>query len=215
MAQYQLKRLLMALNSPVDKLSDEHLLREIRHDPAAFEVLFKRHFTPLCAYCRRQYAFDLDLAKEAVHTAFIKLWENRRLISPELSCRSYLYKIVSNTCIDLMRQGNIKRKHERDYLEQFKDRTPSHDFDEQDLKLLKEIINRSVAELPEKMRIIFQLSRSEGLKYQQIADRLNLSVKTVETQMYRALIKLRQKLNRYFISIIPFLLSIPIFLYFL
>lgn len=62
-------------------------------DDAAFEVFFKEHFLPLCTWCQYKFDFELDMAKEAVHSGFIKLWENRHNLSAELSVKSYLYKI--------------------------------------------------------------------------------------------------------------------------
>ena len=84
----------------------------IQLDEAALESLFKTHFTILCAYCQAKYSFDLDSAKESVHTSFIKLWENRHSISNEASVKAYLYKIVNNTCLDRIKHNKVKQRHE-------------------------------------------------------------------------------------------------------
>lgn len=179
-------------------MPDDPLFNDIRYDDAAFQLLFKKYFVILCSYCQYRYSFDLDLAKEAVHSSFIKLWETRNNISPELSVKGYLYRIVSNTCLDIIRHQNVKRKYEKYILQNFSVNDFDHEIDVSDLKALKEAIDKAVSELPEKMRIVFELSRYEGLKYVQIAKKLNLSVKTVETQMSRALLKLRQKLSGFY-----------------
>jgi RNA polymerase sigma-19 factor, ECF subfamily len=167
-------------------------------DDAGFESLFKTHFTILCAYCQAKYSFDLDSAKESVHTGFIKLWENRNSISNEASIKAYLYKIVNNTCLDLIKHNKVKQRHEN-YVMQNAENATIYDLGVVDVKSLKETIDKAVSELPHQMRRIFVLSRYEGLKYAQIASLLNVSVKTVETQMSRSLLKLRQKLAKYIV----------------
>lgn len=188
----------MPLEPWINDTPDDPLFNEVRDDDVAFQLLFKRYFAILCTYCQYQYSFDLDLAKEAVHSSFIKLWETRKSLSTELSVKAYLYRIVSNCCVDLIRHRNVKRKYERYIQQHFTEASFDHDLDVADVKILKEAIDKAVSGLPEKMRIIFQLSRYEGLKYAQIAKRLDLSTKTVETQMSRALLRLRIALHRFF-----------------
>lgn len=169
-------------------------------DDAAFALLFKEYFTPLCAWCQYKFDFGLDIAKEAVHSGFIKLWENRHTLSPELSVKAYLYKIVTNISLDMLRHEKVKLRHVR-FVSQNTSATTEDAFGQPDLKQLAGDIDRAISELPEQMRMIFELSRYEGLKYAEISGRLNISIKTVETQMSRALAKLRQKLAHYLIAI--------------
>ena len=166
-------------------------------DDAAFEVFFKEHFTPLCAYCQYKFGFDLDQAKEVVHTGFIKLWENREAISPDISPKSYLYKIITNTSLDLLKHEKVRQKHEQYVLQRVSEASSREAFESAGFKQLSADVDEAVASLPEQMRRIFELSRYEGLKYAEIARVLNISVKTVETQMSRALAKLRQRLASY------------------
>jgi len=175
-------------------------------DDAAFEVFFKKHFKALCGYCQYKFDFDLDLAKDIVHTGFIKLWENRQAISPELSIKSYIYKIVTNLSLDLLKYDKVKRRHVK-YL---RDHTPEaslvQHYDSVDFRQLEEVIEKAIEELPEQMRRIFELSRRQELKYAEIAQQLGISIKTVETQMGRALVKLRKRLSYYMVWIgIPLL----------
>lgn len=166
-------------------------------DIAAFELLFKEYFKPLCAWSQYKYNFEPDAAKEAVHSGFIKLWNNRDSIDTDQPVKSYLYKIVSNICLDMLKHEKVKEKHER-YISIHSAAITNNDaFQEYDLNQLEADIEQALSELPEQMRIIFNLSRQDRLKYAEIADKLNISVKTVETQMSRALAKLRQKLGRY------------------
>jgi RNA polymerase sigma-70 factor, ECF subfamily len=180
-------------------------------DDAAFEVFFRQNFTPLCAYCQYKFGFDLDLAKEVVHTAFIKLWENRETISPNLSPKSYIYKIITNNCLDILKHEKVKQKHAQYVLQTVSEATPVDAFEDARFKQLSADVDIAVSELPEQMRRIFELSRYEGLKYTEIASLLNISVKTVETQMSRALGKLRQRLAGY-LSILLILWMISFFI---
>lgn len=175
---------------------DDSSFYRIQHEDAAFESLFKSHFVILCSYCQAKYGFDLDSAKEAVHTGFIKLWENRKSISEGASVKAYLYKIVSNISLDLIKHKKVKQLHEK-YVMQHAEHTTFYDLQLAEAKMLKEAIDKAVSELPHQMRKVFELSRYEGLKYAQIASLLNLSIKTVETQMSRALLKLRQRLAKF------------------
>ena len=177
---------------------------DIQFDDAALEMFFESYFEPLCAYCKYRFNFDIDQAKETVHIAFIRLWENRNSVSPDLSLKAYMYKIVTNISLDVLRHQKVKEKHERFVVRNSEEAAIFSDYSSTDYKILKNDINRAVEELPQQMRIIFELSRYENLKYAEIAERLNISVKTVETQMSRALSKLRQKLVQY-LSILFFI----------
>jgi RNA polymerase sigma-70 factor, ECF subfamily len=166
-------------------------------DDAAFEVFFKKHFKALCAYCQYKFSFDLDLAKDIVHTGFIKLWESRQTISPELSIKAYLYKIITNISLDIIKRDKIKHRHVKHIWQNTPENTMADDYHSVDFKQLEDLIEKAIEELPEQMRRVFELSRNEELKYAEIADQLGISIKTVETQMSRALQKLRKKLSFY------------------
>lgn len=190
----------MSLKKMLDDENGEQSYNDIKFDDKVFELFFKKYFMQLCAYCQYKFGFDLDLSKEVVHTAFIKLWETRQNISPGLSIKSYLYKIVTNNCLDILKHEKVKLKYEKLIIENTSSNASSSDFENADMKEMAAAIDKAVAELPEQMRRIFELSRYEGLKYNDIAKHLNISVKTVETQMSRALARLRQKLSHYLIS---------------
>src|SRR5512139_2654311 len=91
---------------------------EILQNDDAFEHFFKEQFITLCAYCQSKFGFDTDLAKEAVHTAFIKLWKTRHSLSASISVKAYLYRIVINNCLDLLKHEQIKQKYEKLMLQQ-------------------------------------------------------------------------------------------------
>ena len=166
-------------------------------DDASFEVFFKKHFLPLCAYCQFKFGLELDMAKEVVHSGFIKLWDARQNLAAGVSPKSYLYKIITNNILDNFKHQKIREQYVQFIIQSIPEETGASSFDDLDVKQLQAAINAAIAELPEQMRRIFELSRFEGLKYGEIAAQLDISVKTVETQISRALAKLRGKLSSY------------------
>lgn len=189
MSQPTAKKTTDVLSAPVSNA--------VKFDDAAFEVFFKEYFHPLYVYCQHRFEFDRDVAKEAVHTGFIRFWESRHVISPDLSPKAYLYKIVTNVCYDLLRVRKVKEKYERFVTQNSAAAETGPEYDKPDFKQLNYDIEKAVSGLPDQMRKIFELSKYEGLKYSQISSQLNISIKTVETQMSRALVKLRNKLAKY------------------
>jgi RNA polymerase sigma-70 factor, ECF subfamily len=182
--------------------SDQSLFNDIKFDDKAFEIVFKENFISLCAFCQYKYRFDLALAKDVVHSAFFKLWEVRQTVVPGPTVKALLYKIITNHCQDILRHTAVEQKHQKHILKYSSEST----FDNLDLKRLSTAIDKAVSELPEQMRRVFELSRYQGLKYVEIANHLNISEKTVETQMSRALEKLRKKLSDYLVLVLLYCL---------
>jgi RNA polymerase sigma-70 factor (ECF subfamily) len=170
---------------------------DLRFDDANFGEFFKKHFLSLCAYCQFKYGLDLDMAKEVVHTGFIKLWDARQNLTPGVSPKSYLYKIITNNILDILKHRKVTQQHVQFVLQTDSEDAVTYSFDDVYVKQLQADIQTAVNELPEQMRRIFEMSRFEGLKYAQIAEQLHISIKTVETQIGRALVKLREKLATY------------------
>ena len=166
-------------------------------------MLFKSSFNGLCYFAQR-YVKDFDTAKEIVQDAFLNLWEKRESIDLSKPVKSYLTTSVYNRSLNYLRDN---KKFNKDILS-FENLYPYNNQDTGDKLVATEInnkINNAIEELPEKCREVFKLSRFENLKYQQIADKLNISIKTVETQMSKALQHMRIRLAEY-ITMIIFLL---------
>ncbi|WP_343671292.1 RNA polymerase sigma-70 factor [Chitinophaga sp.] len=174
----------------------------LQFDKAAFKELFKKHYPPLCIYCRLKYSFDIHLAEDIVHSGFIKLWETRQTLASGISPISYLYKIIDNLSLNTLRHEKVKQQHAAHQLRTTSEDISAATFNSIDLKELSAAIDAAIAELPEQMRTIFELRKFEGLKYAEIANRLNISVKTVDTQISRAMSKLKEKLSRFLIFLI-------------
>lgn len=165
-------------------------------------MLFKGSFKELCWFSVK-YVKDLDTAKEIVQDAFISLWEKRDTIDLSKPVKSYLTTTIYNRSLNYLRDN---KKFNKDILS-FENIYPNSSYQQTDKLIETEIsnkINSAIAELPDKCREIFLLSRYENLKYQQIADKLQISVKTVEAQMSKALQHMRTKLVDYISIIIVF-----------
>jgi RNA polymerase sigma-70 factor (ECF subfamily) len=162
------------------------------NDEAAFKLIFNSYYSSLCHYAL-QFINDREHSEEVVQELFVKIWEKRETLNVEISLRHYLFRSVRNQCLNLLQHEKIRKLH----AEKLKDALLSEDapgdyFISQEM-ILK--IEESVNSLPEKRREIFRLSREEGLKYREIAEKLHISIKTVEIQMGLALKSLREKLR--------------------
>ena len=161
-----------------------------------FEKLFKDYFNPLCAFAVR-YTKDFDTAREIVHNVFVTIWEKRDTVKENQNIRSYLYTSVYNRSLNYIRDS--KKTVELDPQAEAGLKVEGHqDLESEELKAR---IDAAIQSLPDRCREIFVLSRYEELKYSEIAKKLDLSVKTIEVQMSKALKLLRENLAE-FLSII-------------
>jgi RNA polymerase sigma-70 factor (ECF subfamily) len=156
-----------------------------------FEVVFKKHFKSLHAYACTILRDDV-MAEEMVQNVFCRLWEKSDQIEIRESVSGYLYRSVYHESLNYLKHLKVRDAYQTYAVGQMENtNNTSHNLE------LKELENRleiALKELPEKCRTIFQMSRFEELKYQEIADRLELPLKTVENQMGKALRLLRVKL---------------------
>lgn len=177
----------------------------VQLDKPAFESLFRSFFPGLVLFARK-YLPDQDTASEIVHNVFLNLWEKRDSIDTSSSLKSYLFTSVHNRCLNFIRD---QKKFDRD--ETLLQRLDSNEFidasDRLEEQELEQRIYDALQALPEKCREVFSLNRFEGLKYSEIAEKLDISVKTVETQMSKALRILREKLIDYLKILIIFILT--------
>lgn len=176
-----------------------HIHDEI--DKPAFEELFRKYFPSLMAFAGR-FLPDEDDAREVVHKVFINLWEKRSMLDTSTSLKSYLFKSVHN------RSLNVIRDRKKFVGDEVPDLASEIDVEAQmEAMELEERIMKVIEGLPEKCKEVFKMSRFEGLKYNEIADKLGISVKTVENQMSKALKVLREKLADYLVLVVLLLLN--------
>jgi RNA polymerase sigma-70 factor (ECF subfamily) len=170
-------------------------VEKIRYgDAEAFEHLFKTHCKPLINFARR-FVQDTQIAENIVQDVFLKIWSIRKELNPTLNIKSYLYTAVKNGALKQLRNEAVERRG-ADRLQSLAPDTPTPE-DEWHEKEIAASVHEAMQELPEKCRIIFSMNRFDRLTYAEIADILNLSIKTVETQMGRALKFLRKRLSHF------------------
>ncbi|MFN0015252.1 MAG: RNA polymerase sigma factor [Saprospiraceae bacterium] len=143
---------------------------------------------------------DSDAAKDAVQEVFIRIWQKRTEIEVKSTLKGYLQRAVVNQCLAVLRSRKPTSDPEI-ILAALPDSAPSA-YDRLQTESLEILVQAAVGQLPEQCRIIFRLSRFEELSYNEIADLLNLSPKTVENQIGKALRSLRQKLAPWLVLLV-------------
>ena len=175
-------------------LSDEQLFLAISggsHE--AFHKFFH-------LYEKRIYGFlykmlcSHDEAEELLQIVFVKIWENRTTKNPDLSLEAYVFKIAKNCVLDVLRQRVRKLLFEQQLIDNFKESEDGEAalIDED----LKRHIDSLIAHIPERRREIFKLRYENELSYKEIAEQLNISENTVDTQIRRTLNYLREQLGK-------------------
>jgi RNA polymerase sigma-70 factor (ECF subfamily) len=158
---------------------------------AGFELTYKTYFKGLYTYAL-SIVRDNDTAEELTQQVFYKLWEKRNSILISESVRAYLYRSVYHESMNYLKHQKVRNTHSEYAMHQ-------ESYENTTLRNLeaKELENRlssALNQLPEMCRTVFQLCRFEELKYREIAEKLNIPVKTVENQMGKALRLLRLNL---------------------
>jgi len=173
---------------------EKEYLKAIKEgDRKAYKYVFEHYYSRLCRYTSN-LTYNADQAEDIVQEVFIHLWNNRKEILITTSLKSYLYKSCYNKCIDTYR----KKKRVSEVLEEYR-HAKLMELVEKDKNLdsnRMEILNRAIDHLPPRCKEIFLLSKSQGLKYKEIADHLGISQKTVENQIGRAYSILRREIGK-------------------
>jgi len=172
------------------KETDLVLLELVRQgDKTAFKRLFDSYFTPLCRFMYL-YVNDKTIVEEQVLDIFIYIWENKETFKIHTSFKSYLFQSARNKSLNYLRQ-----KKKTLTLDQIEDEIIDSDLMSLETDELYHLIEEAIASLPLKCKEIYQLSRNEQLPNNEIARHLNLSVKTVEGQITKALKRIRKFLG--------------------
>lgn len=172
---------------------DTEIIRRIREgDAGQFESLFRSSYVSLVRYARTIIK-DHDTAEEIVQDLFVRLWQDRQKIKIESSLNGYLFRSVHNRCIHWLSHSRVVDRHAREMAEEEIQNAlnPVEIIQYNELQLkIAEVLEK----LPGRCGQIFTLNRFEGLKYSEIAEKLSISVKTVEANMSRALKEFRKAL---------------------
>lgn len=177
-----------------------------------FAAVYDQYFGSQYVYAFK-YVLDTEVAKEMVQDSFLKLWKKRISLTEETQILPLLYQITRNNCLNHLKHEKVREKH--------KTRMQKLDLNYMAIshlsaeiiitQELEDTINKAVSSLPPRCREIFELSRNQEKKYREIAEELNISEKTVENQMLKALKIMREKLSEYlptlFLTLLYFLFS--------
>ncbi|MCP4310543.1 MAG: RNA polymerase sigma-70 factor [Bacteroidetes bacterium] len=175
------------------KNTETNIIKGIRAGrESAFEELFNEYYRPLSVFGLK-YVKDLEIAKEIVQNLFVHLYDNRQTLLITSSLESYLYQSVRNRCLNQIKQEQTHKKH----LDQYQSEQDEAEDMEARLREteLEHRIFKIIESLPPQCRNIFTLSRVQGLSNAEIAEKLEISKRTVETQISNALKVLRSKLT--------------------
>jgi len=181
-------------------IGEQELLKLIRNsDYPAFEELHRRYYKPLFTLAAKKIG-DQDEAYDLMQDMFIELWDKRAAFSIQNQLDNYLKNRLWFKLSGYFRTKGFKEKHFKnfaDFLQQELDASPNLDkmeLQEMDLQyeVLIEVINRTIEEMPDKMREIFLMRRSYEYSNSEIAEKLNISPKTVKNQINGAFNRIRR-----------------------
>lgn len=182
------------MNKNTSPVLDKNLLRRLKSgDETAFESLYWAYNSHLFNFIH-SILYDKSLAEDLTQNVFLKIWEKREVINPEQGIDAYLFTIARNL-VYKETEKSLRSSAVMNFLSRQLSDQDSETEDNLDAESLREYIQTLVEQMPTARREIFKLSRYEHLSNKEIATCLQLSEKTVETQLYRALSYLREHLN--------------------
>lgn len=164
-------------------------------DQRTFESLFRQFYQALCFYGFK-YLSEQEQVEEVVQSVFTTIWEKREQLKIETSFKAYLYRSVRNSCLNMLKHEKVKQEYVSDYQAAGQQDQSIYSEEAQDPDLAQHIAE-AIDKLPPERKAIFKMSKLEGLKYKEIAEKQGISIKTVENQMGKALQFLREELKDY------------------
>jgi len=161
----------------------------------AFETIFKSDYAQFCAYANK-IVKDIDIAEEIVQEVFFQLLQKHEEITGIISYKSYVYRSVHNGCLNFLKHKKVEMKHSDHVLSEAGNNQEIF-VDDIETSELQNKIRQAIDKLPTERKRIFLMIRFDELKYSEVAEKLNLSIKTIENQMNSALKFMRQELKDY------------------
>ena len=163
-----------------------------------FDILFKRYYRQLCLYAAHYLKGDIAASEDIVQDCFVKLWQQDHADKCSITDkRAFLYTLVRNACIDTLRRQHPEMTNiDPSDLEEIISDEEAIDRSEQEAKVWE-----TIDALPDRCREVFLMAKRDGMTYNEIAEALNISVKTVEHQISKAMKKLRNNKNLQFVLI--------------
>jgi RNA polymerase sigma-70 factor, ECF subfamily len=178
------------------QIAENILIEQLKKgDKGAFESVFKSYYSQLCAYANK-FVTDMDDSEEIVQELFFQIWQKRDDLNILTSFKSYLFRSVHNSCLNYIKHKNIQQKHIEHSL--YEQANTLYEFsDAIDTNELQNRIRQAIDKLPKERKKVFLMIRYDNLKYAEVAEKLSISVKTVENQMGSALKFMREELKEY------------------
>jgi RNA polymerase sigma-70 factor (ECF subfamily) len=184
-------------------LTDLELIERVRKgDEKAFESLFRTYYRSLCLFAHK-IVKDSEVAEEIVQDIYYYVWEKRETLELTTSVKSYLFKSVYNNSLKHIRHQKIVKNYEQKISKEDLPFELQENYTE--IGEIIHTIKLTLDKVPKRTREIFELNRNDGLKYQEISDKLGISVKTVEAHMTSILKLFRENLKDYMMIILLFL----------
>ncbi|MCP3928324.1 MAG: RNA polymerase sigma-70 factor [Bacteroidetes bacterium] len=177
-----------------DRIQEDILKRLKANNRDALKEIFEMYYSDLCQTTYR-FIRDRNTVEDLTQEVFIRFWEKRHKLVINSSLKAYLHRMAINEALGYLRKN--KRFTEEALSPQLSTETSASGEDQYLHNELRDNVAQAIDTLPPKCRTIFQLSRYEELTYREIAKKLDISVKTVENQMGKALKILRKKLRSY------------------
>lgn len=192
-------------------ITDNNVIEYLKKgNESAFRFIFDKYYDYLCLIAD-SYLRDRFLSETIIGEIIYNLWEIKENVDIKYSLRSYMVRSVKNRCINYLQQEYVQREVS---INQYEDKAaieelffieskhPLENLLEQELE---NKINEVISNLPTECRQVFQMSRFDNMKYEEIASTLGISVNTVKYHMKNALMKLRMELKDYVISVLVLL----------
>jgi RNA polymerase sigma-70 factor (ECF subfamily) len=187
-------------------IEESYLLIELKSgNKEAFSLLFRKYYMDMVLF-GGNYLHDRERCEDIVQNVFFKLWSDKEKLEITTSLKSFLMKSVKNGCLDELRHRQVIREYES-YSEIFGD---MDDLQTEKYILYSDLhdhLDEALKKLPEVCRIAFEMNRFEGLKYKEIAQQLEVSERTVEVRIGKAIGLLRKYLKDFFILLFILLKS--------
>lgn len=161
-------------------------------DESAYAYLIETYHHKLCVYAN-SLVKNVYSAEDIVQNVFIRIWEQRTRLKTDHALKSFLYKLVYNEFIDLYRKNQSLFSLEKSYYEALNGIV--NEDDSESFQRVLNVVNKEIQNLPPKCKQVFILSKKEGLTNIEIAEHLDVSIKTVEAQITKAFSILRASLD--------------------
>jgi len=178
-------------------LADYYIQKKIQGgDIREYEKLFAKYYGPLCVYSCK-FLNDMDLAEDIVQEFFYNFWKNRTDFSPKLSLNAYLYHSIRNNSLHYLEHLAVRKQYAETVANESGGEPMYTDYNDLGMQELTALVESTLKQLPERCSLVFRMNRFEGKKYREIAEILSISVKTVESDMGKALQIFREALREY------------------